>query len=229
MTARLIAGVDVGGTFTDVVLFDPDARTLSVTKVPSTPADQSDGVRSGLLVVLPDLGPPGQAGARNDGLDQYDAAGERRPRGDGHHPRLSRRSGDRTHAPHAAKSLRSDLYASAAAGAAHAALRGLRAPRGRRIDARRAGRRRAGRRRPRGARCERRSDRDLLPARACQRRARSAREGGAATRAARRLDHDVGRGRARIPRIRALLDDRDQRLPVAGDGSLHVVAEREAR
>ncbi len=55
MTARLIAGVDVGGTFTDVVLFDSDARTLSVTKVPSTPADQSDGVRSGLLVVLQDL------------------------------------------------------------------------------------------------------------------------------------------------------------------------------
>ena len=55
MTARLIAGVDVGGTFTDVVLFDSDARTLSVTKVPSTPADQSDGVCSGLLVVLQDL------------------------------------------------------------------------------------------------------------------------------------------------------------------------------
>lgn len=56
MTARLTAGVDVGGTFTDVVLFDADARSLSVTKVPSTPANQSNGVNEGLQVVLPDLG-----------------------------------------------------------------------------------------------------------------------------------------------------------------------------
>ena len=56
MTARLIAGVDVGGTFTDVVMFDAGARTLSVTKVPSTPANQSVGVRHGLQNLLPDLG-----------------------------------------------------------------------------------------------------------------------------------------------------------------------------
>ena len=56
MTHQLIAGVDVGGTFTDVVLFDARAQTLSVTKVPSTPANQSEGVRQGLQVVLPDLG-----------------------------------------------------------------------------------------------------------------------------------------------------------------------------
>ena len=29
-----IAGVDVGGTFTDLVLFDPDSGTLKITKVP---------------------------------------------------------------------------------------------------------------------------------------------------------------------------------------------------
>lgn len=56
MTLHLIAGVDVGGTFTDMVLFDARARTLSVTKVPSTPANQSEGVRNALQVVLPDLG-----------------------------------------------------------------------------------------------------------------------------------------------------------------------------
>jgi len=56
MTHQLIAGVDVGGTFTDVVLFDARQRTLSMTKVPSTPANQSDGVRQGLQAVLPDLG-----------------------------------------------------------------------------------------------------------------------------------------------------------------------------
>jgi N-methylhydantoinase A len=56
MAAKRIAGVDVGGTFTDVVVFDTDARTLSVTKVPSTPANQAEGVCSGLRKVLPDLG-----------------------------------------------------------------------------------------------------------------------------------------------------------------------------
>ena len=56
MTGQLIAGVDVGGTFTDVVLFDADLRTLTVTKVPSTPANQADGVRKGLEIVVPDLG-----------------------------------------------------------------------------------------------------------------------------------------------------------------------------
>ena len=40
-TAGSIAGVDVGGTFTDLVLFDPDNGTLHITKVPSTPTDQS--------------------------------------------------------------------------------------------------------------------------------------------------------------------------------------------
>ncbi len=55
MTHQLIAGVDVGGTFTDVVLFDARGRTLGVTKVPSTPANQSEGVRNALQVVLPDL------------------------------------------------------------------------------------------------------------------------------------------------------------------------------
>ena len=56
MTHQRIAGVDVGGTFTDVVLFDARALTLNVSKVPSTPANQADGVRKGLQVVLPDLG-----------------------------------------------------------------------------------------------------------------------------------------------------------------------------
>ncbi len=40
-------GVDVGGTFTDVVLAAPDGE-LTVAKVPSTPADQSEGVLAGV-------------------------------------------------------------------------------------------------------------------------------------------------------------------------------------
>ena len=50
-----IAGVDVGGTFTDLVLFNPDTGDLSIYKVPTTPADQSKGVVKGLQQVLPNL------------------------------------------------------------------------------------------------------------------------------------------------------------------------------
>lgn len=39
----LIAGIDVGGTFTDLVLFDPQSGRLEVTKTPST-RNQADGV-----------------------------------------------------------------------------------------------------------------------------------------------------------------------------------------
>jgi N-methylhydantoinase A len=51
----LIAGVDVGGTFTDIVLFDAQRGELIVGKVPSTPANQSQGVLHGLQSVLPAL------------------------------------------------------------------------------------------------------------------------------------------------------------------------------
>ena len=56
MSPQLLAGVDVGGTFTDVVLFDARAQSLRVAKVPSTPSNQSEGVRNGLTAVQPDLG-----------------------------------------------------------------------------------------------------------------------------------------------------------------------------
>jgi N-methylhydantoinase A len=51
----LVAGVDVGGTFTDIVLFDARRGELVVGKVPSTPSNQSEGVVHGLHTVLPDL------------------------------------------------------------------------------------------------------------------------------------------------------------------------------
>ena len=60
MTYRL--GVDVGGTFTDVVLYDSDAQRVWLAKTPSTPHDQSVGVIDGIRLVadrasvgLPDL------------------------------------------------------------------------------------------------------------------------------------------------------------------------------
>ncbi len=45
---RYLVGVDVGGTFTDFVAFDSVARTVTVWKNLSTPADPTDGVLEGL-------------------------------------------------------------------------------------------------------------------------------------------------------------------------------------
>ena len=45
-----IVGVDVGGTFTDLVLLDPEdtARPVRVAKVPTTPGNQAEGVLAAL-------------------------------------------------------------------------------------------------------------------------------------------------------------------------------------
>ena len=50
-------GVDVGGTFTDLVLADAQGATW-VAKVPSVPADPSRGVHAALARVAVDLGMP---------------------------------------------------------------------------------------------------------------------------------------------------------------------------
>lgn len=55
-------GIDIGGTFTDVVAMDPDSRALHVTKVPSTPEDPSRAVADGLgqlFAVNTDISPEG--------------------------------------------------------------------------------------------------------------------------------------------------------------------------
>src|SRR5437762_11590275 len=39
-----LVGVDVGGTFTDLVLFDEATGAVRVAKVPTTPRNQADGV-----------------------------------------------------------------------------------------------------------------------------------------------------------------------------------------
>lgn len=47
-------GIDVGGTFTDIVAID-DKGNVSFTKTPSTPEDQSIGVANGIKRILEDL------------------------------------------------------------------------------------------------------------------------------------------------------------------------------
>jgi len=46
-TQRII-GVDVGGTFTDVVAVDQDSGAIEVFKTPSTPSDQAEGILTGI-------------------------------------------------------------------------------------------------------------------------------------------------------------------------------------
>ncbi len=50
MTVRI--GVDTGGTFTDVVLYDRETGEVTVTKTPSTPPDFDEGVLSGIDAIL---------------------------------------------------------------------------------------------------------------------------------------------------------------------------------
>lgn len=55
--ARWRIGVDVGGTFTDLALHDGATGALRVFKVPTTPADPSDGVLDGMRHIAETVGP----------------------------------------------------------------------------------------------------------------------------------------------------------------------------
>lgn len=46
-----LIGVDVGGTFTDIVLFDTERKTSVIHKVATTPDDPSRGVTEGILAI----------------------------------------------------------------------------------------------------------------------------------------------------------------------------------
>ena len=47
-TAQYIVGVDVGGTFTDILAYNPADSTLLSAKVPSMPGEQWNGVLDAL-------------------------------------------------------------------------------------------------------------------------------------------------------------------------------------
>ena len=49
-------GVDVGGTFTDLVLVDDETGTVNLNKVPTTPDDPSVGTIEGALELCRDAG-----------------------------------------------------------------------------------------------------------------------------------------------------------------------------
>src|SRR4029077_17136700 len=107
-------GVDVGGTFTDLLALDPDRGVFRVAKVLSTPEDQSIGFIAGLAELETDLAPVaalvhGTTVATREGKGLQFARGlevghgkeeadERRPRTQGgavradNHGRVSRRA-----------------------------------------------------------------------------------------------------------------------------------------
>lgn len=64
MSEAAIIGVDTGGTFTDVTLYDPASGRLIVGKTPSTPHDPSEGFGNGLGTVLGQAGLDGNAVGR---------------------------------------------------------------------------------------------------------------------------------------------------------------------
>lgn len=54
-------GIDVGGTFTDLALLHDESGAFVVGKVPSTPADPSEGILTGITQILTEAGvSPGQ-------------------------------------------------------------------------------------------------------------------------------------------------------------------------
>ena len=46
--AGYLVGIDVGGTFTDFVSYNPETKSVEVWKNPSTPSDPNDGILTGL-------------------------------------------------------------------------------------------------------------------------------------------------------------------------------------
>ena len=48
-------GVDVGGTFTDIFVFDEKSKCIMTAKVPSTKKDQSEGFIKGISNIVDDF------------------------------------------------------------------------------------------------------------------------------------------------------------------------------
>ena len=215
-----IVGIDVGGTFTDLTAVDAETGRVVVTKVPSRPRHEAEAVLAGLAGARHRQRGRAPPRARHHRGHQRGARAPRGPRRPADHRRLPRPDRDRPHQAEHSRPVHPDVRAAEAGGRAQAPLRGDRAARPRRRGAgpARPGLHRArARRRPR----RRRGGGGGVPApRLSQPRARAprGRRGeGPRPRPARLL---LGRRGGRVPRVRALLDDRAQRLSPAPDGGL---------
>ena len=213
-----LARGDVGGTFTDLVLFDPAAGKLRVLKTPSTPRNQSEGILAGI----------GRLGVEAEKLERMvhgttvatNTALER----DGARLAVLVTAGHKDVLV-VGRGNRMAMYNIKAP-----PMRPL-VPRSQCIEVHeRLQRRRIGReaaRRGRGGRDRRaaggrrgRCGGDLLPALLRQSRARAEMRGDRRQAAPRGDGHDLGRGASRVPGVRALLDDRAQRLRGAAHAPL---------
>ena len=64
MPSGAVIGVDTGGTFTDVILFDPESGRIVTAKTPSSPADPSRSFAAGIGAAMAQAGASGGAVAR---------------------------------------------------------------------------------------------------------------------------------------------------------------------
>ena len=214
-------GVDVGGTFTDFYGLDEASGAVWLHKRPSTPDDPGRAIVEGIEAFLGERGGDGAAPrAWHHGRHQRADPAQGRPGRAGHDARLSRPARDRPPDPPA--HVRPLRRLPAAARAARAPLRGERADPGRRLGA--------------SAARSRRSSSAVVAAVAAQSGAEAcaicflfgylnpaheqAVAAAPARGAARPASVAVVRGAAGVPRVRALLDHRPERLSAAGDGAL---------
>lgn len=61
VNAQVVIGVDIGGTFTDIVMMDSATGRIMSAKVPTTPEDQSIGFVNGIRRILSENETPGSA------------------------------------------------------------------------------------------------------------------------------------------------------------------------
>ena len=210
----MLLGVDVGGTFTDAVLLD--GGDVHTAKVPTTPGEESAGVIGAVEEVL------AAAGAKADEVESF-AHGMTV----GTNALLEER-GARTaliatrgfaDLLEIARQDRPDLYRlcapkPTAAGRAGAALRGRRSGSARRASIEPLADERAAAPGRAAARERRRVGRDLPALLLPRPRPRAAPRRAPARAPARPPRLRLARGAAPLPRVRALLDDRDRRLPL---------------
>ena len=144
--SRYSLGVDIGGTFTDIVMLTSEG-TLFSRKLLSTPRDYSLAIEAGVAALLGEAGIEGSgdpaARSRHHGRDQRDHRAQGRAHRPHHDPRFPRRA--RARAVSLAAALRSRVPQARAARRAPPALRGHRALRRRGQRARAACAGRAGR------------------------------------------------------------------------------------
>ena len=206
-------GVDIGGTFTDIVLLGSDG-SVHVKKIASSVGNYAQAIVDGLAEVFRETGLRRERGRGNP--PRHHRRLERDPRAQGrarrpdHHQGLPRRAGN-PHAAHA-EALRSRLDQAGAAGRALSAQGGRRAhqPSRRGRAAARCRRRRA---RGRCAACrEGRGDRGVPDQLVHQSGARADAEGHHPAQGAALAAQHLVRGAARDQGIRAHLDDGHQCL-----------------